>query len=150
LRRAEIVFAELRKFCIDYRTSTGYCNAYFVSYVMERDDSATFSYAADGPVVTIDPIAANTCDRFLPFCEALVKHMQATVGGLRAAFNQSIGVAPRDMGRAVGSNRGASDFLIKRSHFDPTDRFSNPFFDEVLGGVAEGHVADGNDSQKGA
>ena len=138
LHRAALVFTELRKFCIDYRQATGYCNAYFVSYVMERDDSGTFSYAADGPVVTIDPIAANACSRFLPFCEALVLHLQKTVGGLCAAFNQSIGVAPRDMGCAVSCNRGAADFLVKRAHFDPAGRFGNPFLDEVLAGVADG------------
>ena len=84
LSRADRVFAELSTFCIEYKKRTGYVNAYFVSYVMEKDAHATFSYASDGPVVTIDPIAANSCKRFLPFCEALVEHLEATVGGLSA------------------------------------------------------------------
>ena len=109
----------------------------FVSYVMEADASATFSYAADGPVVTIDPIAANSCDRFLPFCEALVVHLQRTVGGLKGAFNQSIGLPPREMGRAVGGHKGAADFLAKRRLFDGHGRFLNPFMEEVLMGVEE-------------
>ena len=102
---------------------------------MEQDASATFSYAADGPVVTIDPIAANTCERFLPFCEALAQHLERTVGGLKCAFNQSIGVAPRAMGRAVRANRGAQEFLETRKRCDPHGRFLNPFFEEVLAGV---------------
>ena len=97
----------------------------------------TFSYAATGPVVTIDPIAANSCERFLPFCEALVEHLQRTVGGLKCAFNQSIGVDPRDMGRAVKAQPGAKDFLAKRRLMDPSGRFLNPFLQEVLDGVAE-------------
>ena len=137
LSRAEAVFRELRSFCLAYKAQTGYCNAYFVSYVMEMDASATFSYAARGPVVTIDPIAANTCDRFLPFCEALVAHLEATVGGLACAFNQSIGVKPRAMGSAVRGNPGAKDFLAKRALMDPHGRFLNPFLEEVLAGVGE-------------
>ena len=65
---------------------------------------------------------------------------EGTVGGLCAAFNQSIGVAPRDMGAAVQRNRGAADFLVKRALFDPAGRFGNPFLEEVLAGVAEGHA----------
>ena len=99
---------------------------------------ATFSYASDGPVVTIDPIAANSCKRFLPFCEALVEHLEATVGGLKCAFNQSIGVPPRAMGRAVRANPGARDFLKRREQCDPEGRFLNAFWEEVLEGVGEG------------
>ena len=105
---------------------------------MERDTHATFSYASDGPVVTIDPIAANSCKRFLPFCEALVEHLEATVGGLKCAFNQSIGVPPRAMGRAVRANPGARDFLKRREQCDPEGRFLNAFWEEVLEGVGEG------------
>ena len=137
LGKAEAVFSEVSKFCREYRRRTGYCNAYFVSYVMERDASATFSYAANGPVVTIDPIAANTCTRFLPFCEALVAHLERTVGGLCCAFNQSIGVAPRAMGQAVRDHAGAQDFLAKRELCDPSGRFMNEFFEEVMAGVAQ-------------
>lgn len=103
---------------------------------MEADDLATFSYAATGPVVTIDPVAANSCDRFLPFCEALVAHLQEHVGGLAGAFNQSIGVSPKDLGRAVRDHPGAQDFLALRRELDPSGRFLNPFFEEVLAGVA--------------
>ena len=105
---------------------------------MEADASSTFSYAADGPVVTIDPIAANSCTRFLPFCEALVEHMQRHVGGLAGAFNQSIGVPPVDLGRAVRAHPGAQDFLRRRKAMDPHGRFLNGFFEELLRGVAEG------------
>ena len=62
---------------------------------MEQDTKSTFHYAANGPVVTIDPIASQHCTRFKGFCDALVVHLQSTVGGLCGAFNQSIGVAPR-------------------------------------------------------
>ena len=79
---------------------------------MEADDRSTFSYAADGPVVTIDPVAANACSRFAPFCEALVAHLERRVGGLRGAFNQSLGVAPRALGRAVRANRGAASTTL--------------------------------------
>ena len=103
---------------------------------MEADDCATFSYAADGPVVTVDPIAANACERFAPFCEALVEHLERTVGGLKGAFNQSLGVPPLALGSAVCGNRGAQDFLARRELFDPHSKFSNPFFDELLAGVA--------------
>ena len=104
---------------------------------MEADASSTFSYAADGPVVTIDPVAANSCVRFLPFCEALAEHLERTVGGLRGAFNQSIGVPPRALGRAVRANRGAQAFLARRAQCDPRGMFLNPFLEEVLAGVAE-------------
>ena len=137
LERAELLFAELRSFCREYKAKTGYVNAYFVSYVMEADDRATFSYAADGPVVTIDPIAANSCERFLPFCEALAAHLDRTVGGLKCAFNQSIGVPPRTMGRAVRGNPGAAEFLAVREACDPHGCFLNDFFEEVLAGVGE-------------
>ena len=88
-------------------------------------------------MVTIDPIAANTSERFLPFCEALVAHLETTVGGLACAFNQSIGVKPRAMGSAVRENPGAKDFLVKRALMDPHGRFLNPFLQEVLAGVGE-------------
>ena len=39
---------------------------------MEQDTKSTFHYAANGPVVTIDPIASQHCERFKPFCDALV------------------------------------------------------------------------------
>ena len=107
-----------------------------MTHVMERDAFATFSYAAAGPVVTIDPIAANACGRFLPFCEALAAHLDATVGGLKGAFNQSIGVAPRALGAAVRANAGAGDFLQLRKEYDPEGRFLNAFFEEILAGVA--------------
>lgn len=136
LDRAGRLFDELRAFCDAYERSTGYANAYFVSYVMERDAFATFSYAAAGPVVTVDPIAANACGRFLPFCEALAAHLDATVGGLKGAFNQSVGVAPRALGAAVRANAGAGDFLQLRKEYDPEGRFLNAFFEEILAGVA--------------
>ena len=138
LEKAERVFAELRKFCAAYEARTGYSNAYFVSYVMDQDALATFSYAATGPVVTIDPIAANSCDRFLPFCRALATHLESTVGGLKGAFNQSIGVPPRTLGVAVSGHAGANDFVVLRRKLDPDDRFLNPYFTELLQGVA-GH-----------
>ena len=108
---------------------------------MERDAHATFSYASDGPVITIDPIAANSCARFLPFCEALVRHLEGTVGGLKCAFNQSIGVPPRAMGRAVRANPGARDFLKRREQCDPEGRFLNGFWEEVLKGGGEGTLS---------
>ena len=110
---------------------------------MEADDRATFSYAADGPVVTIDPVAANACSRFAPFCEALVAHLERRVGGLRGAFNQSLGVAPRALGRAVRANRGAAAFAARRHAMDPQRRFLNKFLDEVLAGVAGAEEEEG-------
>ena len=91
-------------------------------------------YAADGPVVTIDPVAANACSRFAPFCEALVAHLERRVGGLRGAFNQSLGVAPRALGRAVRANRGAAAFAARRHAMDPQRRFLNKFLDEATTG----------------
>ena len=108
---------------------------------MEQDTRATFSYAAKGPVVTIDPIASQYCKRFQPFCDALVEHLHDKVGGLAGAFNQSIGVRPRDLGRAVAANDGAAHFLKVRKKMDPQGRFMNPYFDEILKGVNGGKEA---------
>ena len=53
------------------------------------------------------------------------------------AFNQSIGFVPRDMGRAVRANPGASDFVRLRAQLDPSGRFLNPYLRQILDGVEE-------------
>ena len=64
-------------------------------------------------------------------------HLDATVGGMCGAFNQSIGFAPRDMGRAVRANKGAADFVKLRAQLDPSGRFLNPYLHQILAGVEE-------------
>jgi FAD/FMN-containing dehydrogenase len=111
-------------FCVDYYQEHGYrCNMLNVGYRINQDDSSLFSYAYDGIVMTVDPVATGDAG-WQEFLQAYNEFCSERGG--RPLFNQTRWLTPAQARRAFGDKLDAFNQL--RRQYDPQDRLLNEYF----------------------
>jgi FAD/FMN-containing dehydrogenase len=97
-------------------------------YRIEQDRSSLFSYAWEGPVLTIDPVTMGG-PGWTGFLEAF--NVFSSERGGKPLFNQTWGLTAGQVGSAFGNR--IAEFEAHRQQFDPSGRLLNGYFRELLG-----------------
>ena len=117
-----------RDFCWDYYGATQYRpDLLTVGYYVRRCDYSSFSYSADGDVLTIDPVATGgpEWDKFVETFNEF-----AAIQGGKPLFNQSPSLTNYQVYRAYGDR--VAEFVKLREKMDPDNRLLNDYFDEIF------------------
>ncbi len=115
-------------FCERYYEQHGYrTNMPNVGYYILEDRTSWFSYAHDGPVITIDPV--STGNRGWVEFLAAYNEFAAARGG-KPLFNQTPGLTREQVLAAFGERVDA--FEARRRTFDPDGRLLNEYFAALL------------------
>lgn len=119
---------EYLRFAEDHHDRTGYRpNLLDVGYRVEQDDSSLFSYAHDGPVLTIDPVSTGG-PAWKDFLEAFNEFCSDRDG--KPLFNQTWGLKPHHVRKAFGDE--VDRFEEYRRRYDPNERLLNSYFRDLF------------------
>ncbi len=116
------------RFCHEYYQSWGYRpNMMHVGYRISKDTSSLLSYSFDGNVITFDPVSTGDAgwEQFL----VAYNNFCSQHGG-SPLFNQSNALTRWQVEKAFGDRLGM--FEGYRERFDPTERFLNEYFKQLL------------------
>jgi FAD/FMN-containing dehydrogenase len=120
---------EYFSFVDEHFSRTGFRpNLLDAGYRIEQDRSSLFSYAWNGPVLTIDPVTMGG-PGWTGFLEAFNEFASAREG--TPLFNQTWGLTADQVRTAFGDR--IATFKEYRRRFDPSDRLLNGYFRELLG-----------------
>lgn len=123
------VLLAFRDFCWNYYNATSYRpDLLSVGYFVRRCDYSLFSYAADGDVLTIDPVA--TGGGGWPAFASAFNEFSVARGG-KPLFNQTPALTREQVRRCFGSR--VDEFNATRLRLDPEGRLLNAYFREMLG-----------------
>jgi FAD/FMN-containing dehydrogenase len=121
-------------FCRDYHRARGYrCDIPNVGYRINQDRSSLFSYSYHGTVMTVDPVSTAGPD-WPAFLDAYNEFCSRNGGS--PLFNQSARLTRQQVEKAYGDRLDAFRGLQRRQ--DPTGRFVNHYFADLLGLTAAG------------
>jgi hypothetical protein len=126
--RYPAVLTEYFQFCQTYYQQKGYrSNMLNVGYRIAQDAGSLLSYAADGGVMTIDPV--STGNPGWPEFLLAYNDFCSTRGGI-PLFNQTPGLTRDQVRLAFGDK--LTTLNAKRKELDPTDRMLNDYYRELL------------------
>ncbi len=117
------------EFCRDYYRQNGFrCNLLNVGHRINADRSSLLSYSFNGPVMTLDPVSTGDAgweDFLVDFNDFCSRHGGAPL------FNQTKAIT-RDQALQAFGHR-LNSFRGLRERVDPTNRFCNQYFMQILG-----------------
>ena len=121
--------SEYFDFCNRYYEETGWrLNLPTTSYISIQDNNAIFSYARQGAVISLDPVATGY-PGWREFLRAYNKFAER-FGGV-GMFGQTPELTPQQAAAAWGAHTLA-EFEAKRREYDPYDRLLNEYFRNLL------------------
>jgi FAD/FMN-containing dehydrogenase len=123
------VVREYYAFCREYYRTHGYrCDMLNVGYRINQDQRSLFSYTHHGTAMTVDPVSTGGPD-WPAFLDAYNEFCSRNGGS--PLFNQTARLTPPQIEKAFGDRLAAFRALQRR--YDPTNRFVNLYFAELLG-----------------